>query len=150
VANKIIFYLKLAWLCLSLGFKILWFAIDFLLQKINQKKAIAIVGISLISFVWVINFYIFYKKNTPQVELVTIQINDNGQESLVKQRVVLEKSQVEDGIKIYKEIEEMRVKNLGLLLNLNQLNKALNNEDVAQKYLDEAKAISPNLSYLEN
>lgn len=150
MANKIIFYLKLAWLCLSLGLKILWFAIDFVLQKINQKKAILIVGISLISLVWIINFYILDKKNTPQVELITIQINDGEQESLTKQRVILEKNQVEEEIEIYKEIEKLQVKNLGLLLNSGQLNKALNNEELAQKYLDEAKIISPNLTYLEN
>lgn len=150
MVNKIIFYLKLAWLCLSLGLKILWFAIDFVLQKINQKKAILIVGISLISFVWIINFYILDKKNTPQVELITIQINDGEQEALTKKRVILEKNQIEEGIKVFEEIQKMQVKNLGLLLNSSQLNKALNNEGLAQKYLDEAKIISPNLTYLEN
>lgn len=149
--NKIVFYLKLAWLCLKLSFNLFLFGLSILQLKFNQKKFWFSISIVLFLLIWSSNFYIFHKKNTPQIQIVEIQIleNESGS-SLPKERVLLTKSQAEEKIKNYEKTEQLKVHNLGLWLNLSQLNQVLGNEKLAQDYLNKAKIIAPHFKYLED
>ena len=149
--NKIVFYLKLAWLCLKLSFNLFLFGLSILQLKFNQKKFWFSISIVLFLLIWSSNFYIFHKKNTPQIQIVEIQIleNESGS-SLPKERVLLTKSQAEEKIKNYEKTEQLKVHKLGLWLNLSQLNQVLGNEKLAQYYLNKAKIIAPHFKYLED
>lgn len=147
MANKIISYLQLTWLCLKLGFSLFLFGLDVLRLKFDQKKLWLGISLALFSLIWASNFYILHKKNTPQVEVIRLQILENeAKNPLLKEKVLITTTQAADKLKGYKKIEQIGVRNLGLWLNLSQLNLILGNEKLAQDYLNKAKTIAPTLN----
>lgn len=151
MANKIVFYLKLSWLCLKLSFNLFLFSLNILWLKFNQKKLWLSLSITLLLLIWISNFYIFHRKNTPRVQIVEVQILKNNSENfLLEEKVLLTKTQVSKELEYYQKIEQLGVNSLGLWLNLSQLSQILENEKLAQDYLNKAKTIAPHFQYLEN
>lgn len=148
MANRILSYLKLTWLCFKLSLNLLFFALTVLLLKMGQKKTWPIIIITLILLIWIANVYILIQKNTPKLEVSWTQKLENLPQTITtKEEVLLTKEQAEDQIRVY---EKMEINNLSLWLNLSQLSKILGNDDLAQEYLDKAKAIAPQIKYSEN
>lgn len=145
--DKIISYLKLGWLCFRLSFSIFFFGINVLLIKIQQKKTWPIFFAITISFIWIINLYILAKKNTPQMEIIESQfLEDSGEINIQKTNTLLTKDQLETKLETYKTIEESGIKNLSLYLNLSQLHNILDDNQLAQDYLNKAKKIDPQIN----
>lgn len=151
MVNKILFYPRLALLCFKLSLSLFLFSLNVLWIKFNQKKLWLSVSATLLLLIWLSNFYIFHKKNTPQVQVFEIQILEKDLEnSLLKERVLLTKTQAEKKFKNYEEIEQLGVQNLKLYLNLSQISQILENESQSRDYLNKAKTIAPHFKYLEN
>lgn len=150
MAKKVIFYFKLAWLCLKLSFELFVFALNYLLLKTDQKKVFKVCCSLLILLTIITNVYLFNKKNTPQIELNQIQsINYFQTITLSSKKVILEVEQLQEQLDHYQKIEQKNVKSLELLLNLSQINKALGDNKSTQEYLNKAKEILP-INSLEN
>ena len=136
---------------MKLAFNLLVFAIDFLLIKINHQKFLKISLLFLIILSWSFTFLVIKQKNTPQVETQYVKILENQNQGLPKsQLVVLDKNEMINEIEILQKTEEWNIKNVGLLLNLSQLNKAIGQNELAKKYFEQAKQITPRIEYLEN
>jgi hypothetical protein len=147
VIDKIISYLKLGWLCFRLSFSIFFFGINILLIRIQQKKTWPIFLAIIISFIWIINLYILTKKNTPQIEIIKPQfLEDFGEINISKTNALLTKDQLKTKLETYKTIEESGIKNLSLYLNLSQLHIILDDNQLAQDYLNKAKEINPQIN----
>jgi len=151
VATKFLSYLKLVWLCLKLSFNLLFLGLDILLLKVRQKKAWLAFGVGLVLLVWTANFYIWDKKNTPQLEITFVTMSKNSAEvALSKKKVLLAKDQIGETIQTYNQMAEIKIDNLGLWLNLKQLNEILENSELAQENLNKASAIMPQISNLKD
>ena len=151
VLDNLLFYLKLTWLCLKLAFSLIAFAIDFLLIKTNQQKFLKFILLFLIIFSLGLNFLVIKQKNTPQVEIQQVKIFEKTDQELPKTQVVLiNENEVSIEIEQLQKIEKLNIKNLGLLLNLSQLNKAIGQNESAKEYFRKAKQIAPQINYLEN
>ena len=145
--DKIISYLRLGWLCFRLSSSIFFFGINVLLIKIQQKKTWPIFFAITISFIWIINLYILAKKNTPQMEIIESQfLEDSGEINMQKTNTLLTKDQLKTKLETYKIIEESGIKNLSLYLNLSQLHNILDDNQLAQDYLNKAKEIDPQIN----
>lgn len=151
MATKFLSYLKLVWLCLKLSFNLLFLGLDILLLKVRQKKAWLAFGVGLVLLVWTANFYIWDKKNTPQLEITFVTMSKNSAEvALSKKKVLLAKDQIGETIQTYNQMAEIKIDNLGLWLNLKQLNEILENSELAQENLNKASAIMPQISNLKD
>ena len=128
MANRILSYLKLTWLCFKLSLNLLFFALTVLLLKMGQKKTWPIIIITLILLIWIANVYILIQKNTPKLEVSWTQKLENLPQTITtKEEVLLTKEQAEDQIRVY---EKMEINNLSLWLNLSQLSKIFGNDDL--------------------
>lgn len=143
-----LFYLKLTWLCLKLALSLLGFAIDFLLIKINHQKILKAVLLFLIIFSLILNFLIIKQKNTPQVQIQQIKIFERAGQELPESRIILmDENEIPNEIESLQKMKSLNIKNLGLLLNLGQLNKALGQNELSKEYLEQAKQIAPQINY---
>jgi hypothetical protein len=64
---------------------------------------------------------------------------------LQKTIVILNQEQLKEEIILQEEKLQNRIKSLGLFLNLSQLNKALNNQEISAQYLQQAAQIEPRI-----
>ncbi|HAZ73012.1 MAG: hypothetical protein US20_C0030G0006 [Candidatus Pacebacteria bacterium GW2011_GWF1_36_5] len=150
VLDNFLFYLKLTWVCLKLAFNLFVFALNFLLIKINAKKLLNISLLSLIILSIGLNLLIIKQKNTPQVEIQHVEIFEKtGLELPKSQLVTMTENEVLIEIEQLQKLESLNIKSLGLLLNLSQLNKALDQDQPTKEYFKQAKQIAPQINYLE-
>jgi len=144
--NNLTFYIRLTWLCFKLFFDLLVFLFVFLLEKINKSQLALFLLIVLFFSVWIFNFYLFNQKTTPKIDLEKITNVQNLDKNFLKPQVkVLKDEDLEKTLEYYKKIDEKKIKNLSLFLNLSQLNKANGNEDLSKKYVDQAQQIEPKI-----
>lgn len=149
--DNLLFYFRLTWLCLRLAFNLFVFALRFLLIKINHHRIIKICLLFLIVLSWGAIFFLIKQKTTPQIQLTRVEILENkGQELPIRQREIVDETEIADKIKFLEEIEKKDVKSLGLFLNLSQLNKAIGQDEQAREYFEKAQQIAPQINYLEN
>lgn len=141
----------MTWLCLRLSFNLFVFGLNFLFIKINAKKLLNIGLLSLIILSFGLIFLIIKQKNAPQIEIQHMEIFDKtGQELPKSQLIVITENEIPSEIETLKKLENLKIKNLGLLLNLSQLNKAIGQDELAKEYFKQAKQIAPQINYLEN
>jgi hypothetical protein len=151
VLNNFVFYLKLAWFCFRLFSNLLTFLLVFLFKKINQSRLAPILIALSISLVWILNFYLVSQRSTTEINLIKIDsISNLDKKSQIAQTVRVKEINLAKKIEDYEKINKKEIKNLGLYLNLAQLNKIVENADLAKEYFDKAQLIEPQIKYLEN
>ncbi|HPS40886.1 MAG TPA: hypothetical protein PLQ50_02665 [Candidatus Woesebacteria bacterium] len=148
--QNLLFYLKLAWLCLRLLLSLLVFALTFLMHKINQEKAWQIMLVIVICLIWLFNFSLIKQKNTPQINLKKITDVQNleevaSQTQLQAQTMILTEAKLQEKLDYYEALTNKKINSLGLWLNLQQLNEAAGRSDRAQEYFNKAQQIEPRL-----
>jgi hypothetical protein len=118
----------------------------FLIYRINQKKAVRIVLVALICLIWIFNFRLFQQKNTPQINLKkAIAIQNLKQDVLRGQQYTFKRTEIEEKIEYYQKLDETKIQNLSLFLNLKQLNDVIEDENAAEKYFNKAQQIEPTI-----
>ncbi len=81
------------------------------------------------------------------MEIIESQfLEDSGEINMQKTNTLLTKDQLKTKLETYKIIEESGIKNLSLYLNLSQLHNILDDNQLAQDYLNKAKEIDPQIN----
>jgi len=144
VLKKLVFYLKLSALCLQLVFSLLFFILELILSKIDQKKFLTVLLIILLSFSLIFNFFLWQKKNTAQIIDKKIEQSLPKQESLKTEVLVLDQMSLSSLEDWYLLLEEKRlIKSQQVYLNLSWINQIKNNLNKSQEYLNKAQEIFP-------
>ena len=142
--KKLVFYLKLSALCLQLVFSLLFFILELILSKIDQKKFLTVLLIILLSFSLIFNFFLWQKKNTAQIIDKKIEQSLPKQESLKTEVLVLDQMSLSSLEDWYLLLEEKRlIKSQQVYLNLSWINQIKNNLNKSQEYLNKAQEIFP-------
>ena len=142
--KKLVFYLKLSALCLQLVFSLLFFILELILSKIDQKKFLTVLLIILLSFSLIFNFFLWQKKNTAQIVDKKIEQSLPKQESLKTEVLVLDQMSLSSLEDWYLLLEEKRlIKSQQVYLNLSWINQIKNNLNKSQEYLNKAQEIFP-------
>ncbi len=142
--NKITSTLQLACLCFRLTSNILFFGLKLLLIRVKAHKINPVLFVICLLLIWLGNLLIYNKKSTPQTEIILVPaLKQSPNISLTTKRFLLTKNNVKNLLTTYTELEKKDVKNLGLYLNLSQLENVNGNEQLAQEYLEQAKNIAP-------
>jgi len=144
VINKIITFFQLVYLCFKLILNILGFGLELFLIKTKKRKINQVLTIILLFLIWISSFYTYIRKNTPQIEIFSPPALKQTQNvNLITKQLLLTKDEIKILLTNYTKLEQNNIQNLGLYLNLSQLENIMDNEQVAQKYLEKAKNISP-------
>ncbi len=141
----------MAWFCVRLFLNLLSFLLIFLFKKINQGRLAPILLALLILFIWILNFYLVSQRSTAVINLIKVDsVGNLNKTSQTTKTIIVKKEDMTKKLEYYEEINERKIKNLGLYLNLAQLNKLAENAGLAKEYFDKAQLIEPQIKYLEN
>lgn len=142
--RKVIAFFQLSYLCFQLALNILAFGAEVFLVRVKKNRINKFLLLFLFFLIWLGNLYIYHKKNTPQIEIIAhSSIESPLNIDLPTNQFLLTKIEVANLLMTYTEIEKNQVKNLGLYLNLSQLENVIGNKELAQKHLQQAKNITP-------
>lgn len=146
--NNFLFYLRLTWLCFKLFLNLIGFGLSFLLKKANKNAFLEISIFTLILLSAVFNFWLFEKKNTPEINLKKAEVFTIPNQESLPQKTILKNENVREKLDYYQKLDKNKIKNLGLFLNLSQLYEIERSKELSNKYLDQAQEIEPKISKL--
>lgn len=147
--NQILSYFKLAIFCFRLLFNLLFFLLVFLFKKTNIIEFFSTIIFILLILAWIFNFYLFNQKNTPKIVLEkTTILNGSSTDCFKPNKEIFKEEKFLEKLEYYTSLNKMNIKNPNLLLNLAQLSILNKNENLSEKYFEQAQQIEPKLDRL--
>ena len=140
----------MAWFCVRLFFNLLTFLLVFFFKKINQGRLAPILLALFILLIWILNFCLVSQRSTTIINIIKVDSNNPDEAGQIAETTKLKEENITKKLEYYEEINKRKINNLGLYLNLAQLNKIVGNVDLAKEYFDKAQLIEPQIKYLEN
>lgn len=116
------------------------------LLKVSANYSLFIKPLSVIFFVIIVGTTLYFAVLQPSIEqqsplIITLR---TPQKTELYEQKTLNKTQLSDELNFWLEIEKKQPRSRSLLLTISQLYSALNNQELAEKYLSQAQYIDPN------
>jgi len=146
--NSLQEFFALLWLCWRLIWQLLLFALQLFWAKLN-KEQILYAGLSLLIFLLcLLNLHLIQLKQTPQ----SIEDNkiDNSINFQNRALVVYSEAELAQQIVFYQQLVDRGVVSRDLYLNLALLYQAVDQSELAQQYLTQARFLDPNNPLFQN
>ena len=131
-----------------LCWRLIWHLLIFILQisfnRLQIKKLGTVLCLALLLLIWIVNFGLLLKKNSPITTFKTAEELphlDNQLFASDKKEFTPEEAGLQ--LKKYQELEKSGINNFYLLLNLNQLSQVLDQRTEAKEYWLKALKIQP-------
>jgi len=141
--NKLISFLLLVFLLIKLVINLFFFAFQYLLLKVKEKKELTPLLLTILLIICLINWRLWQKRQTPKIEIKAAPSQNPGEVFFS-----LEETELENLKNFYLTLETKQKNSRDILFNLG---KILELEDfgLAQDKFNQAWELDPNYSWPE-
>lgn len=139
------FYLQLTLLCFRLVGNIFFFCCALLVNQFNLKRVFPSILILLIILSWIFNLQLKNQRDTPIINLRKASQFGGTESTIVAKKVVVGENDLKNQLNFYQNLDNLRIKNLSVLLNLSQIYEIIGQKEASDKHLRAAQQILPTI-----